>query len=75
MLKIERIKPDRNRWTAELTFTPIAFDPDHWFNRSEGFLIDSPEAPWVSSTRWCGRRMGTWRSLRLSAGGSGAVGT
>jgi hypothetical protein len=43
VLKIERIKPDPNRWTAELTFTPIAFDPDYWFNRSEGFLVDSPE--------------------------------
>jgi hypothetical protein len=43
MLKIERIKPDRDRWTAELTFTPIAFDPDYWFNRSEGFLVDSPD--------------------------------
>jgi hypothetical protein len=42
-LKVERIKTDGDRWTAEVSFAPVAFDPDYWLSRSEGFLVDSPE--------------------------------
>ena len=41
--RIERIKLDGDRWTADLTFVPLAFDPDYWLSRSEGFLVDSPQ--------------------------------
>ncbi len=41
--RIERIKVDGDRWTAELTFVPVAFAPDYWLSRSEGFLVDSPQ--------------------------------
>jgi hypothetical protein len=43
MLRIERIKLEGDRWTAELTFAPVAFDPDYWLSRTAGFLVDSPE--------------------------------
>jgi hypothetical protein len=33
MLKIERIKLHRDRWSAELSVTPIAFDPDYWLTQ------------------------------------------
>ena len=42
-LKVERITIDGDRWTAEISFAPIAFDPDYWLSRSEGFLVDSTE--------------------------------
>ena len=42
-LTVERIKTDGNRWTAEVSFAPVAFDPDYWLSRSEGFLVDSEE--------------------------------
>jgi len=42
-LKVERIKIDGDRWTAEVSFAPVAFDPDYWLSTSEGFLVDSPE--------------------------------
>jgi hypothetical protein len=42
-LRIERIRRDRDRWSAELTFAPLAFDPQYWLSRCEGFLVDSPE--------------------------------
>ncbi len=42
-LKVERITIDGNRWTAEISFTPVAFDPNYWLSRSEGFLVDSPD--------------------------------
>ncbi len=40
---MDRIKIDGDRWTAQISFAPVAFDPDYWLSRSEGFLVDSPE--------------------------------
>ncbi|MDQ4082699.1 MAG: PRC-barrel domain-containing protein [Actinomycetota bacterium] len=42
-MNIERIKLDGDRWSAELAFAPLAFDPEYWLSRSEGFLVDSPQ--------------------------------